>query len=55
MVTKRTKTDKLFNEYNFASDYDFELVMFSKSSLTSVINKFQGLFLKNVFNCIFNF
>ena len=52
---KEKKTDKLFNEYNFASDYDFELVIFSKRSLTSVINKFQALFLKNVFNCIFNF
>ena len=51
------KKEKLFSEYNFASegwesfkyriekaspwsDYDFELVIFSKGSLISVINNF---------------
>ena len=56
MKTKKKK-EKLFNEYDFASegwepfkyriekvppwsDYDFELVIFSKKSLISVINNF---------------
>ena len=54
---EKKKIDKLFNEYDFASegwepfkyriekvsswsDYDFELVIFSKRSLTSLFNNF---------------